>query len=210
LAAPNRSLACVGFARGVHRLQWVPSHSGPERKSRNLVPRRCGRTAGSPDDRVMWLPPARGIGNSLSARSAIMEHLASLSVSMEQNESSGLHGGSGSQHPALAPKQARLGAPPRPSTTPTGADTRPAGSAVPGCERAEGAERPGAQPDESTLADWPFIRREAVLPSRIQGTQASLSDLCAHQAVQLPLFDRPANLLGTRSKGSSRVIQPPR
>ena len=37
----------------------------------------------------------------------------------------------------------------------------------------------------------PFIRREAVLSSRIEGTQASLSDLYAYEAVQLPLFDRP-------------------
>jgi Fic family protein len=40
----------------------------------------------------------------------------------------------------------------------------------------------------------PFIRREAVLSSRIEGTQASLSDLYAYQAVQLPLFDRPADV----------------
>lgn len=40
----------------------------------------------------------------------------------------------------------------------------------------------------------PFMRREAVLSSRIEGTQASLSDLYAYQAVQLPLFDRPADV----------------
>jgi Fic family protein len=34
----------------------------------------------------------------------------------------------------------------------------------------------------------PFMRREAVLSSRIEGTQASLSDLYAYEAVQLPLF----------------------
>ena len=35
----------------------------------------------------------------------------------------------------------------------------------------------------------PFIRREAVLSSRIEGTQASLSDLYAYEAIQIPLFD---------------------
>jgi len=35
----------------------------------------------------------------------------------------------------------------------------------------------------------PFIRREAVLSSRIEGTQASLSDLYAYEAVQLQMFD---------------------
>ncbi len=37
----------------------------------------------------------------------------------------------------------------------------------------------------------PFIRREAVLSSRIEGTLASLSDLYLFEATQLPLFDRP-------------------
>jgi Fic family protein len=37
----------------------------------------------------------------------------------------------------------------------------------------------------------PFLRREAVLSSRIEGTQASLSDVMAYEAVQLPLFDAP-------------------
>jgi cell filamentation protein, protein adenylyltransferase len=37
----------------------------------------------------------------------------------------------------------------------------------------------------------PFIRREAVLSSRIEGTQASLSDLYAYEALQQPLFERP-------------------
>ncbi len=37
----------------------------------------------------------------------------------------------------------------------------------------------------------PFIRREAVFSSRIEGTQASLSDLFTYEAVQLPLFDLP-------------------
>jgi Fic family protein len=37
----------------------------------------------------------------------------------------------------------------------------------------------------------PFLRREAVLSSRIEGTQASLSDVLAYEAVQLPLFDAP-------------------
>ena len=35
----------------------------------------------------------------------------------------------------------------------------------------------------------PFVRREAVLSSRIEGTQASLSDLYAFEAVQLALFE---------------------
>lgn len=37
----------------------------------------------------------------------------------------------------------------------------------------------------------PFIRREAVLSSRIEGTQASLSDLYTYEAVQLSMFSRP-------------------
>ena len=37
----------------------------------------------------------------------------------------------------------------------------------------------------------PFLRREAVLSSRIEGTQASLSDVLAYEAIQLPLFDAP-------------------
>lgn len=37
----------------------------------------------------------------------------------------------------------------------------------------------------------PFLRREAVLSSRIEGTQASLSDVLAYEAVQLPLFEAP-------------------
>jgi len=36
----------------------------------------------------------------------------------------------------------------------------------------------------------PFLRREAVLSSRIEGTQASLSDLYAYEARQLPLFEQ--------------------
>ncbi len=37
----------------------------------------------------------------------------------------------------------------------------------------------------------PFIRREAVFSSRIEGTQASLADLFTYEAVQLSLFDLP-------------------
>ena len=37
----------------------------------------------------------------------------------------------------------------------------------------------------------PFMRREAVFSSRIEGTQASLSDLLTYEAVQLTLFDLP-------------------
>jgi Fic family protein len=36
----------------------------------------------------------------------------------------------------------------------------------------------------------PFVRREAVLSSRIEGTQASLSDLYAYEAVRLSLFEQ--------------------
>ena len=36
----------------------------------------------------------------------------------------------------------------------------------------------------------PFVRREAVLSSRIEGTQASLSDLYAYEAVQLSLLEQ--------------------
>ena len=37
----------------------------------------------------------------------------------------------------------------------------------------------------------PFMRREAVFSSRIEGTQASLSDLFTYEAAQLSLFDLP-------------------
>lgn len=40
----------------------------------------------------------------------------------------------------------------------------------------------------------PFVRREAVLSSRIEGTQASLTDLYAFEAKQLPLLDAPADV----------------
>jgi Fic family protein len=40
----------------------------------------------------------------------------------------------------------------------------------------------------------PFMRREAVLSSRIEGTQASLSDLYAYEAVQLELFESPSDV----------------
>lgn len=40
----------------------------------------------------------------------------------------------------------------------------------------------------------PFTRREAVLSSRIEGTEASLSDLYAYEAVQLSLFSTPADV----------------
>ncbi|MGC9396868.1 MAG: Fic family protein [Anaerolineae bacterium] len=57
----------------------------------------------------------------------------------------------------------------------------------------------------------PFIRREAVLSSRIEGTQASLTDLYAYEAAQLPLFDRPAdvkevyNYVGALEYGLARL-----
>jgi Fic family protein len=40
----------------------------------------------------------------------------------------------------------------------------------------------------------PFIRHEAVLSSRIEGTQASLSDLYAYEAVQLSMFSHPTDV----------------
>lgn len=40
----------------------------------------------------------------------------------------------------------------------------------------------------------PFSRREAVLSSRIEGTQASLSDLYAYEAVQLAMFESPSDV----------------
>ena len=40
----------------------------------------------------------------------------------------------------------------------------------------------------------PFIRREAVLSSRIEGTRASVSDLYAFESVQLSLFDGPPDV----------------
>jgi Fic family protein len=40
----------------------------------------------------------------------------------------------------------------------------------------------------------PFVRREAVLSSQIEGTQASLFDLYAYEVSQLPLLDRPADV----------------
>jgi Fic family protein len=40
----------------------------------------------------------------------------------------------------------------------------------------------------------PFIRREAVLSSRIEGTQASLSDLYTYEAVQLAMFEPPSDV----------------
>jgi len=40
----------------------------------------------------------------------------------------------------------------------------------------------------------PFIRREAVLSSRIEGTRTSLSDLYAYEAIQLVMFDLPPDV----------------
>ena len=40
----------------------------------------------------------------------------------------------------------------------------------------------------------PFVRREAVLSSRIEGTRASLSDLYAYEAVQLSLLESPPDV----------------
>lgn len=40
----------------------------------------------------------------------------------------------------------------------------------------------------------PFVRREAVLSSRIEGTQASLSDLYAYEAVQLETLEVPSDV----------------
>lgn len=40
----------------------------------------------------------------------------------------------------------------------------------------------------------PFLRREAVLSSRIEGTRATLSDLYAYEAAQLSLFEKPSDV----------------
>lgn len=40
----------------------------------------------------------------------------------------------------------------------------------------------------------PFVRREAVLSSRIEGTQASLDDLLAFEAEQMVLFDEESDV----------------
>jgi Fic family protein len=40
----------------------------------------------------------------------------------------------------------------------------------------------------------PFIRREAVVSSQIEGTQASLSDLYTYEVVQLSLFSQPSDV----------------
>ena len=45
----------------------------------------------------------------------------------------------------------------------------------------------------SALLVQPFVRREAVLSSRIEGTRASLSDLYQYEAGPLKLFDVPAD-----------------
>jgi Fic family protein len=45
----------------------------------------------------------------------------------------------------------------------------------------------------------PLIRREAVLSSRIEGTQASLVDLYAYEAVQLTLFEFPEDVKEVRN-----------
>lgn len=44
------------------------------------------------------------------------------------------------------------------------------------------------------LLIMPFIRREAVLSSRIEGTRASLSDLYAYEAVQLSMLESPPDV----------------
>ena len=48
-------------------------------------------------------------------------------------------------------------------------------------------------PDPHLLVT-PFVRREAVLSSQIEGTQASLFDLYAYEVSQLPIFERPADV----------------
>jgi len=45
----------------------------------------------------------------------------------------------------------------------------------------------------------PFMRREAVLSSRIEGTRASLADLYAYEAVQLTLFEFPEDVREVRN-----------
>lgn len=48
----------------------------------------------------------------------------------------------------------------------------------------------GRQLPNPHLLISPFIRREAVLSSRIEGTRASLSDLYVYEAAQMKLYDR--------------------
>ncbi|HRQ38181.1 MAG TPA: Fic family protein [Chloroflexota bacterium] len=55
-----------------------------------------------------------------------------------------------------------------------------------------------ALPDPHLLIQ-PFMRREAVLSSRIEGTRASLTDLYAYEAVQLSLFEFPADVQEVRN-----------
>ncbi len=50
-----------------------------------------------------------------------------------------------------------------------------------------------ALPDPHLLVQ-PFVRREAVLSSRIEGTRASLSDLYAFEAQQMQLFEPPTDV----------------
>jgi Fic family protein len=44
------------------------------------------------------------------------------------------------------------------------------------------------------LLIMPFVRREAVLSSRIEGTRASLSDLYTYEAIQLSMFEPPPDV----------------
>ena len=61
----------------------------------------------------------------------------------------------------------------------------------------------------------PLMRREAVISSRIEGTQASLSDLYAYEAAQLELFELPSdvrevhNYIGALEYGLQRIHELP-
>jgi Fic family protein len=55
-----------------------------------------------------------------------------------------------------------------------------------------------AMPNPALLIQ-PFVRREAVLSSRIEGTRTSLADLYAYEAVQLTLFEFPEDVKEVRN-----------
>ena len=65
------------------------------------------------------------------------------------------------------------------------------------------------------LLIMPFVRREAVLSSRIEGTRASLSDLYTYEAIQLSMFEPPPdvrevhNYVGALEYGLERLQRLP-
>lgn len=57
----------------------------------------------------------------------------------------------------------------------------------------------GAELPNPNLLVRPFMRREAVLSSRIEGTLVSLADLYTFEAAQLPLFEIPSDVAEVRN-----------